>query len=122
MDERETLKRKHFHFILKTDEGRRVDGEVEGVNSGRVIIFSHGFGVDRHARGMFDQIKDQLKSEGVVILFDYSEVNHQKKETRTPSLTTQVEMLDEVLKYARKTFKPKEIDVVGHSQGCLVIS
>jgi len=50
-------------FEVKLDKKDVIKGEYEGdADSGRAIIFSHGFGVKRDSWGMFTKLGDLLKS------------------------------------------------------------
>jgi hypothetical protein len=50
----------------------RVNGECWGnEKTGKAVIFSHGFGVRRDSRGMFDELAELLKDNCLVVQFDY---------------------------------------------------
>ena len=109
-------------FKFKTDNGLLVAGEFEGnENSGKVILFSHGFGVTRNSRGMFTEIGNQLKDAYLIVRFDYNIVNHQENWTKVFSYSKQVEILRSVHKYINNKFQPKAISIIAHSIGCLVV-
>jgi pimeloyl-ACP methyl ester carboxylesterase len=100
--------------------GRNVRGECWGNEvTGRVVIFSHGFGVKRDSRGMFADLAKLLKDDCLVVLFDYVDVNEDGS-TTAYSFSEQAEKLKEVIKYVREQFNPKEINIVAHSQGCII--
>lgn len=110
-------------FEIKTDTGFVVKGEYEGnENSKKIIIFSHGFGVARDAHGMFNEIGDELKAKYIVVRFDYTIVNRKENWTQAFSFSKQVEMLKTVNAYVRKIFNPEEVNIIGHSMGCLIIA
>ncbi len=106
--------------MLETPGGLLIEGEYRGQNSQKVVVFSHGFGVDRHGRGLFDDISKALEEEALVVLFDYSKVSEDRQETRIPSLSNQSRILDKVLRYVQSQFHPEEVDLIAHSQGCVV--
>ena len=108
-------------FETQTDKGLTVKGEYEGnETAGRVIIFSHGFGVTRDSHGMFTEIGDELKNEYLVVKFDYTIVNKEENWTKVFPYSKQVEMLKAVYKYIYNEFKPLEINIIAHSMGCLI--
>jgi hypothetical protein len=104
-------------FFLKNG---RVNGECWGnEKAGRVVIFSHGFGVRRDSRGMFDELAELLKDDCLVVQFDYVDINEDGS-TTAYSFSEQAEKLREVIKYVGKRFNPKEVNIVAHSQGCII--
>jgi pimeloyl-ACP methyl ester carboxylesterase len=110
------VKRKEF-FLKKVN----TRGEYWGnEKSGKVLIFSHGFGVKRDSRGMFIELAKLLEKSFLVVLFDYVDVNSDRS-TTAYSFSEQAKKLQGVIEYVRKRFGPKEIDIVAHSQGCVVV-
>jgi hypothetical protein len=108
-------------FAIKTQSGAVVKGEYEGnLQSGKVIIFSHGFGVARDSRGMFTQVGDSLKDKYIIVRFDYAIVNKKEGWQKVPSYSKQAEMLRIVYEFVSKTFTPSEVNIVAHSMGCLI--
>lgn len=84
-------------FEIQTEKGLTVKGEYEGnERTGKLIIFSHGFGVTRDSHGMFTEIGDELKSEYLVVKFDYTIVNKEENWTKVFPYSKQVEMLKAV--------------------------
>jgi len=79
-----------------------------------MIVFSHGFGVDKYSRGLFSDIAG-LFNEKDTLLFDYNEVNDKDKTITLASLNSQADKLRQVLS---KIDEP--INLICHSQGCLV--
>ena len=67
-------------FETRFDDRVTVKGEWEGnEKSGKVVIFSHGFGVTRDSHGSFNQLGDLLKDKFLVVRFDYSKIIPEKK-------------------------------------------
>lgn len=85
---------------------------MQSVN--HVILFVHGFGVMKDARGMFTDIKNSLPqdSEPVLIGLNTKEENN----IHLNPFSKQVEILRNV--HAR--YLDQKVDVVCHSQGCIV--
>lgn len=109
---------KRTEFTLK--EPVVVNGEYIGnEGSGKVLVFSHGFGVLRDSRGMFIQMAKLLKEDYLVVMFDYSEIDPDGN-TTTQSFSVQARMLKSVLKFTREKFGTEKINVIAHSQGCII--
>jgi pimeloyl-ACP methyl ester carboxylesterase len=79
-----------------------------------MIVFSHGFGVDKNSRGLFSDISS-LFNEKDVLLFDYNKVDTKNKTITIASLDDQAQKLQEILDGI-----DEPINLVCHSQGCLV--
>lgn len=111
--------------MIKRREISLKEGGVKGEywgneESGKVIIFSHGFGVKRDSRGMFTELAELLKDSYLAVLFDYVDVNEDGS-TTAYSFSKQAEKLKAVIKYVGKQFNPKEVDIIAHSQGCIIV-
>ena len=99
-----------------------VSGEIYGnPDSRKVVVISHGFGVKRDGRGMFTELAERLLDDHLIILFDYVDIDEKGNTTAHP-LTEQSDMLQAVLRYVSETLAPQELQIVAHSQGCLVVS
>ena len=54
--------------------GKQTTVDIVGnEKSGKVIIFSHGFGVDRTSKGKFTEFTNALKEDYLCITFDYNQ-------------------------------------------------
>ncbi len=87
------------------------------------IIFVHGFGVKKDARGMFTQIIESLKKEEKLkdtefITVDLNDVKD--TDIYLNSLSKQAEILKNT--YNREYFGDCVFDLICHSQGCVVAS
>lgn len=80
----------------------------------RTIVYSHGFGAKRDARGMFTDIA-ALFPACRHIQFDYNELIDEKT-LRVRPLEEQVNILRDVLQRENVA----DADLVAHSQGCVV--
>ena len=88
-----------------------------------IVIFSHGFGVEKDSRGFFTNISETLliyKIESV--LFDYNEINKEKREITVKPFSEQTKILLSVIEKTIKENPNAIIDVVGHSQGSIIVS
>lgn len=84
----------------------------------RKILFVHGFGVMKDSRGMFTELADVLGEHGVTpIPIDLNE-KHEEGNIYVNSLSEQARILTEV--YERECSDGSTVDLVGHSQGCVV--
>ncbi len=102
-----------------------VDGSVKGEywkneNSGKVVVFSHGFGVTRDARGMFTELTSLIEDKYSVVLFDYSDIGKDGNTTTFP-FSEQVKKFKAVMGFVEERINPKETIVVAHSQGCIIV-
>lgn len=83
------------------------------------VIFSHGFGVYRDDRGLFPDIIDQLP--GVeAIMFDYNRIDATTNTLFATPLEAQVEKLKSVTRDVRAKNPDATIDLICHSQGCVI--
>lgn len=110
-------------FDLPFFDNFEIKGEYEGnKKSGKVIIFSHGFGVDRTDRGLLTDIGNVLKEEFLIIRFDYNEIIPNKNAMYVFPPSLQAKMLDHVYQYLSKTFSPFHVSIIAHSMGCVIAS
>jgi hypothetical protein len=79
-----------------------------------MIVFSHGFGVDKYSRGLFSDISS-LFNEKDILLFDYNKVDTKNKTITISNLDDQAKKLQKILDGI-----DEPINLVCHSQGCLV--
>ena len=85
-----------------------------------IIIFSHGFGTRKDDRGLLTDIAIGFP-EVESILFDYNDIDEEKNILTVRLLSEQARMLNDVIEKARFRNKDADIDIVGHSQWCLVV-
>jgi len=97
-------------------------GEYEGnQKSGKVIIFSHGFGVTRNNHELFIEIGDLLKDKYLIVRFDYNKFSSTKKSLRVYPYSDQVVSLRKVIDFIHKNFDISEVNIVAHSMGCCIV-
>lgn len=110
-------------FSLPFFDNFEIKGEYEGnKKSGKVIIFSHGFGVKRNSWGMFNEIGDTLKEDNLIIRFDYNKIIPEKNALYLFPPSLQAKMLEQVYHYTRNTFSPFHFTIIAHSMGCVIAS
>lgn len=86
-----------------------------------IIIFSHGFGTRKDDRGLLTDIADGFYGTQS-ILFDYNGVDEKENTLTVRLLYEQAKMLNDVIEKARIDNPDATIDIIAHSQGCLVVS
>ena len=84
-----------------------------------VIIYSHGFGVRKNGRGLFTEIAAALPGAQNV-MFDYSPINEEANTLTMKPLQDQALKLRKVINAVRAEHPDAVIDLVCHSQGCVV--
>jgi len=84
-----------------------------------LIIFSHGFGVRKEDRGLFTAIS-QAVPDAESVLFDYNPINEKSNTLTAKPLNEQVQKLRKIINTARAEYPDAIIDLVCHSQGCVV--
>lgn len=85
----------------------------------RIIIFSHGFGVRKDDRGLFNDITAAFPDAGTV-MFDYNKIDEQNNILTARPFSEQAEILKKVVE-EQKNIAPNAImDLVCHSQGSIV--
>lgn len=90
-------------------------------NNKHIIIFSHGFGTRKDDRGLLSDIAEGF-SGTESILFDYNDIDEDKKTLTVHALSEQSRMLNDVIEKTRTENPDAIIDIIGHSNGCLVIA
>jgi hypothetical protein len=84
-----------------------------------VVIFSHGFGVRKEDRGLFTAIAKVLPGAKSV-MFDYNPINEASNTLTAKPLNEQAQKLRKVINAVRAENPGATIDLVCHSQGCVV--
>ena len=84
-----------------------------------IVIFSHGFGVRKEDRGLFTAISRALPDVKSV-LFNYNPINENSNTLTAKPLGEQARKLRKVINAARFEHPEATIDLVCHSQGCVV--
>lgn len=84
-----------------------------------IIIYSHGFGVRKEDRGLFPAIARELPG-AKHIMFEYNPIHQSSFTITAKPLNEQKRKLRKVLNAARAEHPNATIDIVCHSQGCIV--
>ncbi len=92
---------------------------VSPAMSKHIIIFSHGFGVQKDSRGMFTDIAATLPKDTKTILFDYNRFDKKVNRLTVAPLSKQAQKLAKILDTTRQLYPDAVIDLVCHSQGCV---
>jgi len=88
-------------------------------SASRVVIYSHGFGVRKTDRGLFTAISKNL-SDTKSVMFDYNPINEEANTLTVKPLYEQALKLRKVINATRIEYPGAIIDLVCHSQGCVV--
>lgn len=85
----------------------------------KIILYSHGFGVQKDDRGLFTDIASSLS--GIQhVMFDYNQIDEATNTLTVAPLHEQAEMLKRQYDTLRSKNPDAIIDLVCHSQGCVV--
>jgi hypothetical protein len=84
-----------------------------------IVIYSHGFGVRKDDRGLFTDIAAGLPNVRHV-MFDYNQIDEAKNTLTAAPIGQNVQKLTEVFNRTKQESPTAEINVVAHSQGCIV--
>lgn len=85
----------------------------------KIVLYSHGFGVKKDDRGLFTDIASSLDGFQHV-MFDYNQINEQNNTLTVTPLHEQAEILKSQYDTLRNKYPEAIIDLVCHSQGCVV--
>lgn len=82
------------------------------------VLYSHGFGVTKTDRDLFTDISESMPDLEHV-LFDYNKIDSRQNILTVSSLQDQVALFE---KHLSNIEEDATIDVIAHSQGCLVVA
>lgn len=85
----------------------------------RLLLFSHGFGVRKDDRGLFTDIAVSLPNIQST-MFDYNDIDEMANTLTTAPFDEQTKKLRDIIAYTRATYPHATIDLICHSQGCVV--
>jgi pimeloyl-ACP methyl ester carboxylesterase len=97
-------------------EGATIEFEL----APRMVVFSHGFGVQRDSRGMFTEIAQHLPEGFGYVLFDYYEFDEAQHTVRITDFAEQTERLEQMLAWTREQPGVQSVSLIAHSMGCIV--
>ena len=78
------------------------------------IVFSHGFGTDKHSRGLFDVLAENLGPDNEYVMFDYNKVDKVKNTLTVEPFSLQADKL------VKATADMANYVLICHSQGGLI--
>jgi len=84
-----------------------------------IVVFSHGFGVQKDDRGLLSSIAEALP-EVESVLFDYFKVDEIEKTLTTCPFSVQIKKLKQIIAELRLANPEAVIDLVCHSQGTII--
>lgn len=94
------------------------------MNKKHVVIFSHGFGTKKDDRGLLSGelgIAESLDNLNIkTVLFDYNEISEANSTLTLKSLSQQAEILREIINKTVSEYPDSMIDIIAHSQGCII--
>lgn len=83
-----------------------------------IIIYSHGFGVQKDDRGLFTDIAAAFP-DAHHVMFDYNEIDEANNTLVVAPLDAQAARLNIEIARARAAHPDVTIDIIAHSQGCV---
>jgi pimeloyl-ACP methyl ester carboxylesterase len=98
--------------------GRMLDIHADYELAPHMVVFSHGFGVERTARGLFTDIVEALPEGYGYVLFDYYDITD--KTVNISSFEDQQRMLLSIIAWLSEQATVDDISLVAHSMGCVV--
>lgn len=109
---------------IKNIFGENLDVLIEGNwEAKRILVFVHGFGTDKNEGfASFLELADYFKDDFLTIRFDLSGYGESEGEEFEFQFQKAAGDVASVIRYARKNYKDKEIDLVAHSLGAFVVS
>ncbi|MFA6097745.1 MAG: alpha/beta fold hydrolase [Candidatus Paceibacterota bacterium] len=108
---------------IKNIFGENLDVLIEGnKNSERVLIFIHGFGSDKNEGfASFLDLSGYFKDDFLTIRFDLSGYGKSEGEEYEFQFHKAAGDVDSVIRYARKKYRGKELNIIAHSLGAFVV-
>lgn len=109
---------------IKNIFGEQLDLLVEGnEKSGQVVIFVHGFGSDKdEGFASFLEFSKYLQDDFLIIRFDLSGYGASGGVDQEFQFQKAAGDVDSVIRFARKRYPNKEIDILAHSLGTFIVS
>lgn len=89
------------------------------MSTNHIVLYSHGFGVRKDDRGLFTDIANSIE-DAEHIMFDYNEFETSSNTLTVTPLHRQAEILKSQYDNLRRQNPDAIIDLICHSQGCVV--
>ncbi len=108
---------------IKNIFGEKLDCLVEGnVDSDQVVIFVHGYGTDKdEGFASFLDLADYLQDEFLLLRFDLSGYGQSEGDDYEFNFHKATADVDSVIRYVRRKYLGKEINIIAHSMGTFVV-
>lgn len=91
------------------------------INPKKVVIFSHGFGLRKDNRGLFNILSKEIENLGIkTYCFDYNRYDSRTKKLYTISFSEQAKKLQKVIDEVSEKYPKSKIIIVGQSQGSFI--
>ena len=109
---------------IKNIFGEKLDLLLEGNgNSKQIVIFVHGYGTDKNESfSSFLDFSQYLKSDFFIIRFDQSGYGASDGKQEEFQFQKAAGDLDSVIRFARKNFPKKKVNIIAHSLGTFIVS
>ncbi|OIP24682.1 hypothetical protein AUK11_02675 [bacterium CG2_30_37_16] len=109
-------------FSAKNANGEILDVFVEGDSlekAEEIVILVHGFGTDRHERGLFDQIsKECAEDDRAILSFSLSGFGESEGDQKTKTLDTMADDFKSVVEFVEAHKNERSIiNIIGFSMG-----
>jgi len=106
----------HYHDAKPAPTGYYIQMNEKTTH---VIVYSHGFGVRKSNRGLFTAIARAVP-DAESVMFDYNPLHEASNTITVQPLGDQALKLRKVINTARRDFPDAVIDLVCHSEGCVI--
>ena len=108
---------------IKNIFGEDLDILVEGNEDSKdIIIFVHGYGTDKdEGFASFLELAESLKDHYVLIRFDLSGYGKSGGKDLEFQFQKAAGDVDSIIRYARKNYPDKNLDIIAHSLGTFVV-
>lgn len=89
-------------------------------NAKNVLVFVHGLGVRYDSKGLFTDIQKSLPKNWGSALFDF--YNFGGDDIFVTPIQDQIQRLKDVLEQLKLNYPQVKVDILAHSQGCMITS
>ena len=109
---------------IKNIFGEDLDLLLEGDEKSKyIVVFVHGYGTDKdEGFASFLEFSEYIKNDFLIIRFDLSGYGASEGEENEFQFQKAAGDVDSVIRYARKAYPQKEINIIAHSLGTFVVS
>lgn len=109
---------------VKNIFGENLDVLVEGNRkSNNIVIFVHGYGTDKNEGfSSFLDLSNFLQDDYLIIRFDQSGCGRSEGNDSEFQFQKAAGDVDSIIRFVRKNFKGKKINIIAHSLGTFIVS